>query len=171
MEGTPSTRLPGSIFVLLMLYGAMQARFYAAKMPEIVATHFGGQGTPNGWQTHWAFYFTALFAVGLATLFGFGVPSLIGVLPVSLVNVPNKEYWFAPERRESTLAYFRKSFAWFGCVLLGFLIFVNELVFRANLARPRQLNSTAFLAALFVFLGFTAAWTIGLIRQFARTPN
>ena len=84
----------------------------------------------------------------MAALLGFGVPALIGVLPVSLVNVPNKEYWFAPERRESTLAYFRMSFAWFGCALLAFLIFVNELVFRANLETPRQLNTTAFVTGL-----------------------
>jgi uncharacterized membrane protein len=167
MEATPSTRLPGSIFVTLILYGVMQGHFYASKLPNVLATHFGGHGLPNGWQTHSAFLVTELFVVALATLIGFGVPALMAVIPVSLMNVPNKEYWFAPERRESTLAYFRMSFAWFGCGLLGFLIFVNELVFRANLQTPRQLNATAFVTALFIFLGFTAAWTIGLIRRFA----
>jgi hypothetical protein len=171
MEGTPGSRLPGSIFFLLIVYGAMQGRFYATKLPAFVATHFAAGGRPNGWQTHAAFYYTELFAVGLATFLGFGVPALIGVLPVSLVNVPNKEYWFAPERRENTLAYFRMSFAWFGCALLAFLIFVNELVFRANLTTPRQLNTPAFVSALFVFLAFTGAWTIGLIRRFARSPH
>lgn len=169
MEGTPGLRLPGSIFFLLVVYGAMQGRFYAAKLPAIIATHFAAGGRPNGWQTHAAFYYTELFAVGLATLWGFGVPALIGVLPVSLVNVPNKQYWFAPQRRVGTLAYFRMSFAWFGCALLAFLIFVNELVFRANLTTPRQLNATAFVTALFLFLGFTAVWTVRLIAKFAKT--
>lgn len=171
MEGTHGSRLPGSIFVLLVVYGVMQGRFYSTKLPAFVATHFAAGGRPNGWQTQAAFYYTELFAVALATLLGFGVPALVAVLPVSLINVPNKEYWFGAERRENTLAYFRMSFAWFGCGLLAFLIFVNELVFRANLTTPRQLNTTAFVTALFLFLGFTAVWTIRLIRRFARTPE
>jgi uncharacterized membrane protein len=168
MEATTGSRLPGSIFFLLIVYGAIQGRFYSTKLPAFVATHFAAGGRPNGWQTHAAFYYTELFAVALATLLGFGVPALVAVLPVSLVNIPNKEYWFAPERRGNTLAYFRMSFAWFGCGLLAFLIFVNELVFRANLQTPRQLNTTAFVTALFIFLGFTAMWTIRLMVKFAR---
>lgn len=168
MEPTPSARLPVSVFVLLAVYGALQAKFYADKLPPIVATHFGGGGVPNGWQTHSALFLTELFVVALATVIGFGVPALLGALPVSLMNLPNKEYWFAPERRENTLAYFRLSFAWFACGLLAFLLFVNELVFRANLTMPRQLNTKAFVAAMFVFLAFTAVWTVRLIMRFSR---
>jgi len=160
--------LPGSIFVLLIVYGAMQGHFYASKLPDILATHFGGRGFPNGWQTHSAFFVTELFVVALATVVGFGVPALIGAIPVALINVPNKEHWFSSERRESTLAYFRMWFAWFGCGLLTFLLVAMELVFRANLQTPRQLNTTAFVTALLVFLGFTAVWTIRLIVKFAR---
>ncbi len=168
MEGVPSTRAPGSVFVALIVYSVMQGRYYASRLPDILATHFGGHGQPNGWQTHSAFLVTEVFVVALATAIGFGVPALLGSIPVSLMNLPNKEYWFAPERRENTLAYFRASFAWFGCALLAFLIFVNELVFRANLESPRRLNTTAFVTALFAFLGFTAVWTVRLIRRFAR---
>jgi uncharacterized membrane protein len=171
MEGMPSMSLPGSVFAALIVYGALQGHYYASRMPDILATHFGGLGFPNGWQTRSAFLVTELFVVALATVIGFGVPALMGAIPVSLMNVPNKQYWFATERRESTLAYFRMSFAWFGCGLLAFLLFVNELVFRANLQSPRQLNTAAFVTALFVFLGFTAVWTLGLIRRFARTPG
>jgi len=166
-----NTRLPGSVFVALILYGVLQGHYYASKMPDILATHFGGRGQPNGWQTHSAFLVTELFVVALATAIGFGVPALLGSIPVSLMNLPNKDHWFAPERRATTLASLRASFAWFGCGLLAFLIFVNELVFRANLESPRRLNTTAFVTALFAFLAFTAIWTIRLIRRFARrTP-
>ena len=160
--------MPGSIFVALIVYGVMQGRYYGSRMPDILATHFGGRGQPNGWQTHSAFLVTELLVVALAAAIGFGVPALIGKIPVSLVNLPNKEYWFGPERRESTMAHFQASFAWFACGLLAFLLFVNELVFRANLESPRRLNTTAFVTALFAFLAFTAIWTIRLIRGFAK---
>jgi uncharacterized membrane protein len=171
MEGTPSMRLPGSIFTALIVYGVMQGHYYASRMPDILATHFGGRGQPNGWQTHSAFLVTEVFVVALATLIGFGVPALMRAIPVSLMNVPNKEYWFAPERRENTLAYFRMTFAWFGCGLLAFLLFVNELVFRANLVTPRRLNTTAFVAVLFTFLAFTAIWIVRLIGRFSGNPR
>lgn len=171
MEATPSLRLPGSIFVALIAYGIFQGHYYASRLPDILATHFGGRGLPNGWQTHSAFWATETFVVSLATLIGFGVPAMLRAIPVSLIDVPNKEHWFAPERRESTLAYFRATFAWFACGLLAFLLFVNELVFRANLTTPRHLNTTAFVAALFAFMAFTAIWTVRLIGRFSRNPR
>jgi uncharacterized membrane protein len=171
MEATPTLRLPGSIFVALIVYGVLQGHYYASKLPDILATHFGGRGQPNGWQTHSAFWATETFVVATATLIGFGVPAMLRAIPVSLINVPNKEHWFARERRENTLAYLRVTFGWFGCGLFAFLIFVNELVFRANLKTPRQLNTTAFATALFVFLAFTAMWTVRLITRFSRTSK
>jgi uncharacterized membrane protein len=167
MEETPSLRLPGSIFALLILYGVLQARFYASKMPEVMASHFGASGRPNGWQTHSAFFLTELLVVALATLVGFVVPWTIKAIPVSLINLPNKEHWLAPERREVTLAFFRAQFAWMGCALLAFLLFVMELAFRANLATPHQLNNTAFIAGLVIFLVFTTIWSIRFITHFS----
>jgi uncharacterized membrane protein len=169
MGGTPSTRLPGSIFALLVVCGLLQAHFYAAKMPKVMASHFGPTGQPNGFQTLSAFLYMELGVVAIAALMGFGVPRLVGSIPVSLVNLPNKQFWLAPERREATLAYFRLAFAWFGCGLLAFLLVVNELVFRANLATPRRLNGTAFLTAVVAFLVFATVWTIRMIGRFART--
>ena len=168
MEAKPSIRLPASIFALLLVYACLQARFQHSKLPGVIATHFRGGGLANGWQTPSHAFTTGLGVIALAALIGFGVPQLIAVIPVSLMNLPHSEYWFAPERRASTLAYFRASLAWFGCALLAFLLFVNELVFRANLARPQQLNTTAFVTALFLFLCFVLAWTIRLMVHFSR---
>jgi hypothetical protein len=104
-------------------------------------------------------------------LLAFGIPLLIRSLPMSMLNVPNKEFWMSPERREQTLAFFRSQFAWFGCVFLAFLLIVNELVFAANQTNPRQLNSTEFTAALIAFLLFVAVWTGRLIFYFSRTEK
>jgi uncharacterized membrane protein len=171
METQPSSRLPGSIFFFLVLVGAVQAHFYASRLPDTLASHFRGAGTPNGWQTQSAFFLTELGVVALAAVIAFGVPRILGAVPASLINVPNKEYWLAPERRETTFAFFNVSFAWFGCAFLAFLLFVNELVFRANLSTPRQLNPTAFVTALFAFLTFVAIWTLRLIIRFSKAAK
>jgi hypothetical protein len=89
-------------------------------------------------------------------------------MPVSIINLPNKAFWLSPERREETFAFLYTQLAWLGCALLAFLLFVMELVFRANLHAPPQLNTAAFVPALLAFLCFTAAWIIRLVFHFSR---
>ena len=166
---TPSNRLPGSIFFFLVVVGAVRAHSYAAQMPEPIATHFRGGGMANGWQSQLAFYSTQVGVVVLASFIAFGIPSIVGALPLSLINISNKDYWFAPERRADTLAFFAAQFAWFGCALLAFLLFVNELVFRANLTLPHRLNTGAFTVAMAAFLTFVAFWTVRIVIHFSKT--
>ncbi len=124
---------------------------------------------PNGWQSQIGFFATELGVVVLATVMAFGLPRILAAVPLSLINVQNKEYWFGPAQRENTLTFFKVQFAWFGCGLLAFLLFVNELVFRANLASPHRLNTTAFVTAMTVFLTFVVIWTARLILHFSKT--
>ena len=168
MEPSRNTRLPGSIFFFLVLVGAVQAFSHASRMPERVATHFGGNGMVNGWQSKVAFFATEASVIVVAAVISFGVPRVIGLAPLRLMNLPNKEYWFAPERRAGTLAYFRAQFAWFGCGLLAFLLFVNELVFRANLSYPHRLETGPFVTGLVLFLSFTAIWSIWIVVHFSK---
>jgi uncharacterized membrane protein len=170
---TPKSRLPSAVFVFLVFAGFLQARKFAATMPPVLATHFGGSGAPNGWQTQSQsqFFVLEIVMLGVCLLLAFGIPRLIGALPISLVNVPNKEYWLAPERREETLAFFRAQFAWFGCGFLAFLIVVNQLVFDANQTQPRRLNGGAFAVALVAFLAYVGIWTVRMIVRFAKVPK
>jgi uncharacterized membrane protein len=169
METTSGTRLPSSIFFFLVVVGAVQASSYAARMPQLLASHFRSGGMPNGWQSKTGFFGLELGVVVLATVMAFGLPRILGAVPLALINVQNKEYWFGPAQRENTLIFFKVQFAWFGCGLLAFLLFVNELVFRANLTAPHRLNTTAFVAAMAVFLTFVVVWTVRLILHFSET--
>jgi hypothetical protein len=102
---------------------------------------------------------------------GFGVPRIIGAMPVSLINLPNKEFWLGPERREETLLYIRAWSAWFGCGLLTFLLFVMELAFRANLQTPPRFNNSAFVPALLAFVVFDTIGLVSLIVHFSRAKG
>ena len=168
MEDRSKTRLPNSIFFFLVLVGAVQAYSYAARMPQPIASHFGGGGMVNGWQSRVAFFCTELGVMVLASVIAFGLPRIMGAMPLSLINVPNKEYWFGPGKRADTLVFFNVQFAWFGCALLAFLLFVNELVFRANLTYPHRLTTNAFVTAMAIFLTFVVVWIVRLILRFSR---
>jgi len=166
-----NTRLPSSIFLVLALVGAMQCGYYAPRLPEIVASHFGIGGTVNGWQTKTAFFAVEPAVILLATVISFGVPRLIEAMPVSLINLPHKEFWLGPERREDTLSYIRTWSAWFGCGLLAFLLFVMELAYRANFSTPPQFNNAAFVPALLAFVIFDTGALGWLILHFSRTQD
>jgi len=163
-----NTRLPSSIFLVLVLVGALQCGYYAPRLPEIVASHFGVAGVANGWQTKGAFFAVELAVILLATVVSFGVPRMIEAMPVSFINLPHKEFWLGPERREDTLSYLRAWSASFGCGLLAFLLFVMELAYRANLCTPPHFNNAAFVPALLAFVIFDTVALVWLILHFFR---
>ena len=167
----PNLRLPSSIFFTLGLLAAVQYAYYAPRLPDIVGSHFNGAGVANAWQSKAVFFGIEIMVVVLAAVIGFGVPRMISAMPVSLINLPNKGFWLAPERREQTFTYLQTNMAWLGCALLAFLLFVMELVFRANLRQPPQLNSAAFITGLVAFLLFTFISTIRLITHFAKPAS
>ena len=167
----PNTRLPNSIFFSLVALGALQVFFYAPRIPEILGSRFSRGGFVNGWQTRTVFFVTELAMIILATVVSFGIPRVIAAVPVSLINLPHREYWLAQERREDTLAYIRVWSAWFGCGLLTFLLFAMELVFRANLRTPPEFNNAAFVPALLAYAAFDTMLVLRLILHFSKTQD
>ena len=163
-------RVPQAVFALLVFLGFLQARNFSNGVPGVMATHFGASGSANGWQTKGQFFVVEIVMLAVCLLIGFGVPAIIAAAPPSLVNLPNKDFWLAPVRRDHTLAVFRIQMAWFACALITFLIVVNQLVFNANQSVPRHLNGPQFTLALVAFLGFVALWTIRLISYFSKVP-
>ena len=163
-----NTRLPSSIFFSLASIGAVQYFYYAPRLPEIVASHFGRAGSVNGWEAKTLFFSLELGSIVLATIISFVVPRMIEALPGSMINLPHKEFWLSPGRRDETLSYLRVWTLWFGCALLAFLLFVMELVFRANLQRPPRLNMAAFIPALFGFVAFDTIAILLLILHFSK---
>lgn len=163
-------RVPQAVFLLLVFLGFLQARNFAAAMPGVMATHFGASGSANGWQTKGQFFIVELIMLGVCLLIGFGIPFIISKAPPSLINLPNKEFWLAPVRRDHTISVMRMQMAWFACALLTFLIVVNQLVYNANQSAPRHLNGPQFTMALIAFLSFVAIWTIRLVTYFSKAP-
>jgi uncharacterized membrane protein len=164
-----NARLPNSIFVALVCAGAARSFYCFQHIPEVVASHFGSSGWANAWQSRGMFLAVETAMIVTATVVAFGVPRIIAAVPVSLINLPNKEFWLSAERREQTLCYLETQFAWFGCALLAFLLFVMELAFQANLRTPPRLDTTVFITALLAFLAFVAVWGIRFALYFSRT--
>src|SRR5438552_3237464 len=111
------TSLPTMVFALLAVSAALYFSSLYAQLPDVMASHFNARGVPNGWQTKSAFFSVLVGVSVLAAVIGFGIPRIISVMPMELINLPNKRYWLAPEQRAETMDFLNGYFAWFGCAL------------------------------------------------------
>lgn len=157
-------RLSRMILFFLIAVFVSQSVFYYPNLPPEVATHFGLTGEPDGWMAK-EFYLVFLAVIlGLIVLEFTFLPSLIEKMPLSLINMPNKEFWFAPERRGETIQIIRQFFEWFSAALLGLFIGINQLMIRANLAGENlSSNSWLIIGAFIIFVVF---WLIKFVRRF-----
>jgi uncharacterized membrane protein len=164
-------RIPLFAGVVLSVAFVALVAWTAPMFPERVATHFGASGAPDAWMSKRGF---VTFMLG----FGLGLPLFIAVLfallcrlPVYLVNIPNREFWFSPERRQETRWYLIGKGLWLSCLLLMLMAATHYLGLVANQSDPVRLPTTAFGIALTAFLAGMAVWMISLFRRFANTAG
>jgi len=154
--------------LLVVAIGAIFAS--SAKLPQIAASHFVTDGAAKGFMARSAY----IPFMGIMTL---GLPLLIGVLlglgrylPSSFINLPNRNYWLAPERIEATRQYIGSQARMFAALLAVFMCFVHWQVVQANLLQPPKLPERPFIFGLVLFMLATVAWTGAFIAHFRR-PN
>jgi len=130
-----------------------------------------GHGYANGFTSRGAY-------VGLMLVIDAGLPTLLVSLthfalgsPKARINLPNRDYWLAPERRAETVSYLRAHMTRFAGVLMAFLCYVHWLVVRANEVQPARLSSPWVNAGLAAFVVFAVVWTRMLLRRFRRKPG
>lgn len=157
-------RLSRIILVFLIAVIISQCFYYYPNLPDPMASHFNGAGTADGTMSKQNFFLLEAGILLLIVLEFTLMPYLIGKMPSALVNMPNKEFWFAVERRAETISVIRHFFEWFSAALLAFFIGVNQLVFRANLT-GENLSSSSWLI-LGAFLVFVVVWLIKFVKRF-----
>lgn len=159
-----------SFRALLLVIGIGAAFIYAssASLPPVIASHFVAGGAANGFMPKSAYLqFIALMTLGLPLLLGF----LLGLgrhLPPSLINLPNRGYWLAPERSEATRHYIGRQGHTFAALLVVFLCFVHWQVVRANRVQPPRLPERALTLGLVLFLLATVVWIGAFLVRFRR---
>jgi hypothetical protein len=158
---------------LLVLTGLMVLHLERSLpgLPERLATHFGAGGVPNGWTDHDGLRgFTAfLWLCMVGSFWGLGL--VLPKLDPAYINLPNREHWLAPERREASMARIRAWMEAFGAVTLLGMIGLNELVFTANRLPEPRLDEGALFLGMALYLGGLVAWCVGLVRAFPKPPR
>jgi uncharacterized membrane protein len=157
---------PRHLALLLWVLIALQCFAYYGQLPPTLASHFDSAGRPNGWSSKEAFIELYLFVAGLMTFLFFSMPGLLRRIPLVLINIPNRDYWLVPERKDRALEMLQEEMGWSGTGVLGMLVATIQLAIKANLSGG--LLSGAMWILLVAFILFTVALLIRLYRRFAR---
>ncbi|HYL64645.1 MAG TPA: DUF1648 domain-containing protein [Candidatus Methylomirabilis sp.] len=164
-------RLPRLIFGLLVLFSVVYFYRVYAQLPEVMASHFNGNGVPNGWMPK-SDFFKVLLPFGLLiAIIAFVSPKLMRIFPPSMINLPNKDYWLAPERRAETVRYMEAALAWLGCAIIALMTFAFYIAVKANLNPRGGFDSSAMMVALGAFFVFLLFFIIRITAHFSRAPD
>lgn len=160
-------RYSRGVFLIVLIAALVRFGTRYDSLPPFVASHFGASGQPNAWMSKSAFFWFMLIPVVISLFLTFVTPLFLSKLPPSMVNLPHKDYWLAPERKDETVARYSARMEWFGVALLVFFTFVFELVFDANMTGTGLANGP-FIAGMIAFFAFTIGWMIAFFRAFRR---
>jgi hypothetical protein len=85
-----------------------------------------------------------------------------------MINIPNKSFWFHPDRKQASLSALAGMLGVFAIALSLFFFGMNHLTYLANLGEGR-LAMVPFWTLLGMFLSFTAGWVGWMMLRF-RVP-
>ncbi|MBX3417048.1 MAG: DUF1648 domain-containing protein [Pirellulaceae bacterium] len=96
-------KIPSALLISGILVGLGLLVWYWPQLPENIATHFDEHGLPNGLLSKPTAVMLSAGLVTLLPLFFVGISVVIRWMPTSTINLPNREYWLAPERRDAAM--------------------------------------------------------------------
>ncbi|HBO42743.1 MAG TPA: hypothetical protein DD670_02150 [Planctomycetaceae bacterium] len=154
------------VLLTLVILALIHMAVYYPSLPPQVISQFDVRGQAIGSMGRNAFV-TVYAGITLGTalvilLFAASLPRL----PNSMINLPNKDYWLAPERKKASAAILSGMMVWFGNATLVLSIACFHACFAATLGRASP--PWLFPLILGIYLTYTLAWCICLIRQFRR---
>ena len=157
-----------SFLLAIILTGVSTNWILTQKLPAKVATHFNFEGIPDGFMTIAGYrWFICIFS-GIFPMF---MLFMIGVVPSlfpGATNIPNRDYWFHPDRKTETMNYLFRM----GCLLAGlmtlFFVGLNYVTVVANQNDPIRMPSNIFFIMLGTFLTGIGTWVFTLNKKFRR---
>jgi uncharacterized membrane protein len=166
--GKANMRAGRVVLTILLAAAVVQILSYYPQLPSTVASHFGSEGRPNGWSSKEGFFGIYLGVLALVLASFVGLPVLLGRIAPDWINLPNKDYWLAPQRQDRTVAILAREMLWFGNATIALMIAVIELAIRANLAQSPRLSEPVMWSLLSAYLVYLVIWLIRFYRLFAR---
>jgi hypothetical protein len=166
-----NTPRPSLRFLALPTAAALFVLLSSRNLPPVVASHFDGSGAANGFMGRELYtWFMLAFVVGMPLLLVY-LPAFIFSSPRTKINVPNREYWLAPERRQKTVQFLCRHMERFAALFLLLFCYAHWLVIQANAQVPPKLSSPWFVAGLLVFVVLSIIWAGVFLGRHRKVPR
>jgi serine/threonine-protein kinase len=111
-------------------------------------------------------------AIGVGTpLMMAAIGYFVRFLPISILNLPNREYWLAPERQGEMFDYWFRFFLGLACLEGIFMLTIMLLEIQANHRTPPHLSTGLLFLSAGCFIIATFALVRIPLRHFERTPK
>ncbi len=163
--------LPIAVFVLAEILVSIFIVSTVNALPENTASHFNGNGSPNGFMSQQGYLiFMLIFAVGIPTMIVGGITAALRSAP-NYINIPNREFWLTPEKKQQTIQFLYDHIIWLGVMLAVFVGYIHWLILKANSVQPAHLSNGALLLGTGLFLVCVFSWCAMLFFKFRRIPR
>ncbi len=140
-------------------------------LPASVAVHFSLSGTPNQWMNRETFLLSwGIYCTVMALAFGW---SASGKIPLSsrFCNLPHKQYWLHPSRKDRARKMLSSLLYQGGSGLFLFLGGVFLLLLHAHQTEPPRLALPLFFLLLGGFFAAFIPWIFRFYRAFRKPKN
>jgi uncharacterized membrane protein len=159
------------ILFSLVSIAVLQIMYYYPLLPSTVASHFDVAGNPNGCSSKKQFIGIYMVVILMMSFSYLVLPLLLKYIPVSLINLPKRDYWLAPERKQTTFLFIGETMLSLGNATTLFLIITFQLAFEANLSSTCHFSSETMFILLGGYLLFISVWLVRFIMRFRRTDT
>ena len=159
-----------AVFFSFLAAGAAFVWWTSGGLPAIVASHFVASGAANGVMPRGPFVASMLALVVLVPALLYSIGWLSARIPTRFVNLPNKQYWLAPERRDATLVSLGRFGVWAGYATLAMLCILHWFVVRANARQPPHLEQAPLVALVAVYFVALFIGIVVVLGRFFKAP-
>ena len=156
-------------FALVAIGIVCQFIYWYPILPPEVPSHFDGNGIPDKLMDKNSYY---VLMVALQAMFMIGFPVLVSFskkIPNALYNVPNKDYWLAPERRNETLDDMSQFLLRTGILTMLLMAAIFHLSCQVAI-QVRDDISPEFVWIMMAYLGILGVMVIAMLLKY-RLPD
>ena len=154
------------VFLVLCALCVIHALYFYPQLPDKVASHFGPSGQPDAWSSKASFVTFYMIVAGVLAILFLGISFGMSKIPLSLINLPNKDYWLSPDRKRETFDFIFHYFLWFASATFVLLIAMFHQSFRVHLGKAKSLEYP--MLSVGIYIVFTILWCIGLYVKFCK---
>jgi hypothetical protein len=157
-----------AVLICLVVFAAVFIVYTTRYLSEPVAVHFGTGNQADGWMSRNGYLiFMLSVMIGMTAFITF----VVGTLPAKFpqwTNVPNRDYWLAPKRRDESLRYLSAHGKRLGYLIVMMMLGMHYTILLANHTRPPSLPVPVFTSILIGFAVALIWWIVRLYRRFPR---